>query len=345
MLLISVIIPAYNSQNTIELCIASVLSSDYENLEVIVVDDGSTDKTSDLASDFKDIIILKKINGGAASARNYGACIAKGDFFYFLDSDVEIEVDTIRRMAKGASEYQVDLVNVCYSILPANEGLAPHYKALVDYVLYTPKAIRGSVHINSIERDPNNLITLGGGGDFVSKRAFEQLGGYDEERYSGASVEREEFYFRFWKAGFTSISDPTIKTRHHFPGFLSIFKNYYQRLKGTLELMEGNTLRFGNYNKLKTLATTGTALIFLMSPLFKLGPPIMNSVCLESSMVLFLIFMTLSRDFFSISYKTKGLKKTLYFVPIHVVSQAAILIFGITSLILISMKRVLPWDN
>lgn len=79
---LSIIIPAYNAQRTIEKCLNSVLSSKDKNDEVIVVDNGSSDNTIGLAQKFKvKIIICKK--RGASAARNYGVKFAKHDYILF----------------------------------------------------------------------------------------------------------------------------------------------------------------------------------------------------------------------------------------------------------------------
>jgi len=85
---VSVIIPSYNSQTHITECIRSVLLQTYQNIEIIVVDDGSTDMTSDVLAGFDEkISIIKQKNQGAAAARNRGAAEAKGSWLAFLDSD------------------------------------------------------------------------------------------------------------------------------------------------------------------------------------------------------------------------------------------------------------------
>ena len=95
--LISVIIPVYNVEKYLEKCINSVIGQTYKNIEIIIVDDGSTDK-SGLICDFfagKDtrIVVIHKVNGGLSSARNAGLDIAKGDYIGFVDSDDWIEPD------------------------------------------------------------------------------------------------------------------------------------------------------------------------------------------------------------------------------------------------------------
>lgn len=86
--LISVIIPTYNRENHVTKAIQSVIDQTYNNIEIIVVDDGSTDNTRNIVSTYQDkIIYIYKNNGGVSSARNIGISKAKGDYISFLDSD------------------------------------------------------------------------------------------------------------------------------------------------------------------------------------------------------------------------------------------------------------------
>jgi glycosyltransferase involved in cell wall biosynthesis len=93
--LISIIIPVYNGEAFLEKCLQSLLAQTYTNLEIILINDGSTDGSGVLcdaiaASDLR-VTVIHKINGGAASARNSGLDIAKGEFVGFVDCDDTIE--------------------------------------------------------------------------------------------------------------------------------------------------------------------------------------------------------------------------------------------------------------
>jgi glycosyltransferase involved in cell wall biosynthesis len=86
--LISVIMPAFNCEDFIAQSIASVLAQDYENFELIIVDDGSTDRTVDIARSFgPPVTVMQQSNGGAAAARNHGMEAARGEYIGFLDAD------------------------------------------------------------------------------------------------------------------------------------------------------------------------------------------------------------------------------------------------------------------
>ncbi len=85
--LVSVIIPTYNRASIVGRAIQSALDQTYKNVEVIVVDDGSTDNTQEILKNFHGIVVVHKENGGQASARNAGLAKAKGSFVASLDSD------------------------------------------------------------------------------------------------------------------------------------------------------------------------------------------------------------------------------------------------------------------
>ncbi len=87
--LFSIIVPTYNRAAWIRKTLESALNQTYSNIEVIIVDDGSTDATEEVIASIKNerLRYVKKVNGERGSARNYGASVAKGDYLSFLDSD------------------------------------------------------------------------------------------------------------------------------------------------------------------------------------------------------------------------------------------------------------------
>lgn len=115
-LLITIVIPVYNVEKYIESCINSVLHQTYSNLEIIMVDDGSTDNSGVLCEKFarqdKRIKVVHQKNQGLSGARNAGINIANGNYLFFLDSDDFILNDTIEKLVKLSVENNADLV-VC----------------------------------------------------------------------------------------------------------------------------------------------------------------------------------------------------------------------------------------
>lgn len=108
---ISIIIVTYNNANYIEKCVESALNQTYQNIEVIVVDDGSTDETESILKKYQNKIkIYKKVNEGVASARNLGIKVCNTKYFMFLDSDDYLELNAIEIMYKKMIETNSDIV-------------------------------------------------------------------------------------------------------------------------------------------------------------------------------------------------------------------------------------------
>lgn len=111
--LISVIIPVYNVEKYIEKCLNSVTAQTYENLEIVIVNDGSTDSSivycEKCANDDNRIKILNKENGGLSDARNAGIDICTGNYICFVDSDDYLEKEAIERLLEKILKYNADI--------------------------------------------------------------------------------------------------------------------------------------------------------------------------------------------------------------------------------------------
>jgi glycosyltransferase involved in cell wall biosynthesis len=95
--LISVIIAVYNGDRFLKQAIESVLSQSYSNVEIIVLDDGSTDLSAQIAKSYSQVVYQYQTNAGVASARNAALKIAKGDYISFLDSDDFYHPDKLKK--------------------------------------------------------------------------------------------------------------------------------------------------------------------------------------------------------------------------------------------------------
>jgi len=110
--LVSIIVPAYNVERYIEECIDSLLNQTYKNIEIIVLDDASTDATLYLLKQYEGQIQLieNELNQGQGARRNQGMKLAKGEYIYFVDSDDWIEMNTIEELVEQAVKTDADLV-------------------------------------------------------------------------------------------------------------------------------------------------------------------------------------------------------------------------------------------
>lgn len=116
--LISIIVPIYNVENYLAKCIDSIIAQEYQNIEIILIDDGSTDSSSQICESYarKDrrVIYRRKSNGGVSSARNEGLKIAKGEWIGFVDADDYIEPDMYRVLIEESKK--TDKKIICCSV-------------------------------------------------------------------------------------------------------------------------------------------------------------------------------------------------------------------------------------
>lgn len=118
---ISVIVPAYNTGNWLNRCLDSLLNQTYENLEVIAVNDGSTDDTRQVldayAREHPRVKVIHKENGGVTSARLRGIAEADGDWIGFMDGDDEIEPDMYAHLLANAQSNRADISHCGHQVL------------------------------------------------------------------------------------------------------------------------------------------------------------------------------------------------------------------------------------
>ncbi len=122
--LISVIVPIYNTEKYLEMCIESIRNQTYKNLEIILVDDGSTDKSGQICDQYvqKDrrIKVIHKPNGGQSDARNVGIKNATGNFIGFVDSDDYINQNMFKRLYGNLMKYNADIAICNYEDVDEN---------------------------------------------------------------------------------------------------------------------------------------------------------------------------------------------------------------------------------
>lgn len=112
---VSIIVPVYNVEKYLDECVRSILGQTYENIEVILVDDGSTDSSGKICDSYKEtdgrIRVIHKPNGGLSSTRNAGMDIATGSYYIFVDSDDTISLNMVSEMIKKAEDTGAQIVS------------------------------------------------------------------------------------------------------------------------------------------------------------------------------------------------------------------------------------------
>jgi len=125
--MISVIVPVYNVEAYLPACVDSILRQDYANMEIILIDDGSTDGSAQIcdlyAEKDKRIKAIHKENGGAASAKNAGLRIASGEYLSFVDSDDYLEPDAYRHMVSILEAHSAEVVQCSFRDVYTDETI------------------------------------------------------------------------------------------------------------------------------------------------------------------------------------------------------------------------------
>lgn len=125
--LISVIIPVYNVEQYLDRCLNSIINQTYRNLEIIVIDDGSTDKSNNIIHKYIEIddriIIVEKNNGGLSDARNAGIEKASGNYLTFVDSDDIVALDYIEYLYNLIQQDGATISTCCYQTFSAEEEI------------------------------------------------------------------------------------------------------------------------------------------------------------------------------------------------------------------------------
>lgn len=112
---ISVIVPVYNSQKFLEQCLKSLINQTFKELEIICINDGSTDNSVEILNKYPQLNVIHQENKGLSFARNRGIEIAKGDYIAFVDSDDWIDLDYFEKLYCAIKETGADIA--CASIL------------------------------------------------------------------------------------------------------------------------------------------------------------------------------------------------------------------------------------
>lgn len=139
--MVSIIVPVYNIEKYLEECITSIMHQSYKNIEIILVDDGSTDKSGIICDKFseldKRIKVVHKENGGAASAKNVGLDEANGEYICFVDGDDYIFRDFIENLYNQLIKYNADISECSFYYLYKSHIEKDSFKS--NNVIFTSK--------------------------------------------------------------------------------------------------------------------------------------------------------------------------------------------------------------
>lgn len=184
--LVSVIITTKNSSRTLKTCLESIKKQSYENIELIVIDNDSTDNTKDIAKEFTDKVY--DFGPERSAQRNYGATQAKGEFLLIHDSDIYFDIDSVKECVEISEK------EICDAIILPEKSIGEGFWSKV-------KGFERNLYVG------NDLIEAP---RYFRSKSYENIGGYDEELTGG---EDWDLGIRFREKGYV-ISRASIFLKH-----------------------------------------------------------------------------------------------------------------------------------
>lgn len=259
-MLISVIIPSYNSEKTIQKTVLAIKNQQGLDIppEIIVVDDGSKDKSLNLLNKIDGIRVITQNNSGPATARNKGAKIAKGDILVFTDSDTVPHYDWLKKLVEPFySTTNIVATTGTYSIENKESKLAQLIQSEIEYK-----------HSNY-----KDFVAFGGSYNFaIKKDLFEEIGGFNEE-YRYASGEDVDICYKILNKGYKIrfVKDAVVGHFHPeklYKYLITQLKHGFWRAK--LYYDHPNKATGDDYTGLKEIIETLSAGFTIVSPLLYL---------------------------------------------------------------------------
>lgn len=245
---VSIIVPCYNEEVTLTNCIDSLVTQTYEKYEIIIVDDGSTDKTLDVAQSllhYEKVVVLAKPNGGKASALNYGIKHCKGDIVVCVDADSIFLKDTLEKLLEPFSNPKVAAVAGNVKVANRNKVLAKNQA--LEYIVGINLQRRMFTKLDCVPVIPGAI------GAF-RKEIIQEVGGYSVDTI----VEDMDLTVAISKKGYKiEYAGDAISYTETPESFNDFYKQRYRWTYGTFEVINKYKSILFNYKSGKELGVVG----------------------------------------------------------------------------------------
>lgn len=204
---ISVIIPVYNCENTVGKCLESLLQQVETDFEIIMVDDGSTDRTVEICRAFQGVVVLSQKQGGPSRARNVGIRTARGEYAAFTDGDCVVDPHWLVELQKGFSAPEIAGVGGDQASPDDETATGALIQDFLKTIGFAGEYIQSGTALKETNHNPTcNAI--------YRKKALEEVGGFDESLWPGEDVDLD---FRIRNAGWRLVYNPNALVRHYRP--------------------------------------------------------------------------------------------------------------------------------
>jgi cellulose synthase/poly-beta-1,6-N-acetylglucosamine synthase-like glycosyltransferase len=205
---ISIIVAVYNSQSTISKCLESIFGLDHPSYEVIVVDDGSSDRTAELCEAFSGAKVIRLDRGGPSRARNIGVLAARGAIVAFTDGDCIVDGQWLNELERGFIRSDVAGVGGDQRS-PADESeMGKRIQEFLKISGIVTKYIKTDATFRETDHNPSCNSAY-------RKVVIEEIGGFDETQFPGEDLELD---LKILRRGHRLIYNPAAVVEHYRPG-------------------------------------------------------------------------------------------------------------------------------
>ncbi|WP_373479351.1 glycosyltransferase family 2 protein [Geminocystis sp.] len=299
---LSIVIPVYNGGENFHFCLDSIKEFAPSSVEVIIVADGDTDGSRNLATEFDYQLLVNNISQGPATARNMGAKIAKSDLICFFDADVTINQNTIPLIVDFFAQNQdISAIIGSYDDAPFADNFLSQYKNLF--------------HHYNHQKGKENASTFWGACGIMRKKIFLEIGGFNEN-YRFPSVEDIELGYRLIKAGYEIRLCKDIQVKHLKKWtVISLLKAeiFYRAIPWTVLILKYqqivNDLNLNWLNRFSIILVYFSILFILLSFWQKIFIPLI--------LLNIIILLIVNKNLYQFFWQKKGLLFALKVIPWH----------------------------
>lgn len=250
---ISIIIPVYNAERTIKKCIDSLLMIDYPNYEIIIIDDGSTDKTKDILSEYKNRIkIIESQHIGPSACRNMAVKRSKGNFLAFTDADCLADKNWLKELMGGFFGDKVVSVGGT-QLSPQDETkFGKSVQAFFELTGFLGGYIKSKKDTEIIKVPHNPSCNV-----MYRKNVFSEIGAFDENLWPGEDVDLD---YRLKKKNYVIMNNSKAIVYHYRPESLKELLKMMYRYGVTQGIL---TKKYGFFRRIQIIPILFILLILL----------------------------------------------------------------------------------
>jgi GT2 family glycosyltransferase len=303
---VSVIIPNYNYEKTLALCLASVYAQTYPVHEVIVVDDASTDRSVEICQGFPCTVIRRPANGGVSVARNVGVAASTGTILFFLDSDTALTEDSIANGVRLLLED--DRCGLVHGLIAAepliDDGPVEWYR---------------TIHAQHWRRRSVGLVPTAYFAVAAMRRtAFDDTGPFDEALRDSEDVEYSERLSRRYRIRMT---DEIVGRHDEADRLIPMLREQYRRAEHLLAFAAKHRMRDGAPSPNRLGGLLAAPLVLATLPLVLWSPAL-----LVAPLLFLVLFVAADPGLHRFAVQTKGPVFGVYFLVVHFLVQLFIVL-------------------